>query len=159
MSTSRPKRFVIIYYANEWSGFLLSNWSLHIQYCSNFILYWFDRFGCHPIAEEISFCISFHSSLGVLVFLRQVSYNLQTNRSSMQHNNGVEVLTMITVPNQPNLWKIYLPTTLVANVIHWYHVTLDHVGTQQLYDTISNHFTSPRLLSLCRQYVCLHNCS
>ena len=55
----------------------------------------------------------------------------QTNpiQLPMQNINGVDKLTMRTNPNQPTLWKIYLPTTLVANVIHWYHVTLGHVGT------------------------------
>ena len=71
----------------------------------------------------------------------------------MQHINGVDVLTMLTEPNQPNLWKIYLPANLVVNMIHWCHVTLGHVGTQKLYDT------SPRLYSLCQQYVCPYNCS
>ena len=77
----------------------------------------------------------------------------------MQHINGVDVLTIQTEPNQPNLWKIYLPATLVANMIHWYHTTLGHVGTQKLYDTISNRFTSPRLYLLCQEYVCPHNCA
>ena len=44
-------------------------------------------------------------------------------------------------------------------MIHWYHVTLGHVGTQKLYDTISNRITSPRLYSLCQEYVCSRNCS
>ena len=88
----------------------------------------------------------------------------QTNpiQVPMQNINGVDVLTMRTEPNQPNLWKIYLPDTLVVNVIHWYHVTLGHVGhvgTQKLYDTISNRFMSPRLYSLCQEYVCPHNCA
>ena len=54
----------------------------------------------------------------------------------------MDILTLWIDPTQPDLWKIYLPATLVANVIHWYHVTLGHVGTQKLYDTISNQFIS-----------------
>ena len=47
---------------------------------------------------------------------------------SMQNMNGVNILTMCSNPAQPTLWKTYLPTILVANMIHWYHVTLGHVA-------------------------------
>ena len=59
-------------------------------------------------------------------------------QAPMQYINGVNILTMQTNPNQPTLWKIYLPATLVVNVIHWYHVTLGHIGNQKLYNTIRN---------------------
>ena len=76
----------------------------------------------------------------------------------MKNINGVNILTMCSDPTQPTLWKIYLPATLVANVIHWYHVTLGHVGIQKLYDTIRDRFASPRLYTLCQRYTCPHNC-
>ena len=60
---------------------------------------------------------------------------------------------------RPTLWKIYLPATLVADVILWYHITLSHVGLQNLYNTINNQFTSPRLYTLVREYTCPHNCA
>ena len=72
--------------------------------------------------------------------------------------NGVNILTMCNDPAQPTLWKIYLPVTMVANVIHWYHVTLGHVGIQKLYDTIRDRFSSPRLYTLCQNYRCPDNC-
>ena len=59
-------------------------------------------------------------------------YQHQNNpvRYPMQVINGVNILTICLDPTQPTVLKIYLPATLVANVIHWYHVTLGHVGTQ-----------------------------
>ena len=61
-------------------------------------------------------------------------------------------------PAQPTLWKIYLPATMVANVIHWYHVTLGNVRVQKLYDTICDRFIAPRFYTLCLAYRCLDNC-
>ena len=58
--TLRPKQLLVVYHADEWSGFLLSSWSLYIQYCSNFVLYLFDWYGCHPLSKEINF---FHRSI------------------------------------------------------------------------------------------------
>ena len=46
----------------------------------------------------------------------------------MHFINGINVLTMRSDPAQPTMWKIYLPTSLVRQVIHWYHITLGHVG-------------------------------
>ena len=76
----------------------------------------------------------------------------------MQVINGVNILTMRSDSTQSTLWKIYLPAILVANVIHWYHVTLGYVGTQKLYDTIQDCFISPRLYFLSLNYHCPHNC-
>jgi len=77
----------------------------------------------------------------------------------MQTMNGINVITMRSDPQQPTLWKIYLPSTLINDVIHWYHITLGHCGLQRLYDSINDRFVSPRLYTLCRQYICPHNCS
>ena len=35
-------------------------------------------------------------------------------------------------------WKICLPTSLVHQVLNWYHFTLCHCGNKKLYDTILN---------------------
>ena len=35
-------------------------------------------------------------------------------------------------------WRTCLPTSLVHQVVKWYHFTLGHCGTQKLYDTILN---------------------
>ena len=35
-------------------------------------------------------------------------------------------------------WRICLPTSLVHQVVKWYHFTLGHCGTEKLYDTILN---------------------
>ena len=37
-------------------------------------------------------------------------------------------------------WRICLPTSLVHQVVKWYHFTLGHCGTEKLYDTILNRF-------------------
>ena len=37
-------------------------------------------------------------------------------------------------------WRICLPTSLVHQVVKWYHFTLGHCGIEKLYDTILNCF-------------------
>ena len=56
-------------------------------------------------------------------------------------------------------WKIYIPQSLIQNVIRWYHMILGHPGTTCLYDTIRARFYSERLSIHCRDYVCPDNCS
>ena len=35
-------------------------------------------------------------------------------------------------------WKIVIPSSLIHEVIHWYHIILGHCGIQRLYDTINS---------------------
>jgi hypothetical protein len=49
----------------------------------------------------------------------------------------------ITTPGGP--WKIYLPGTLLQNVVRWYHLALGHCGIFRLADTLRMHFHNPRL--------------
>ena len=53
-------------------------------------------------------------------------------------------------------WRICLPTSLVHQVVKWYHFTLGHCGTEKLYDTILNQFYYYQrgLYCLCDTFVC-----
>ena len=58
-------------------------------------------------------------------------------RNPVQFRNhtisNVPIITIAgTVPNQPTLWKIYLPETLIKSTLKWFHKTLGHCGTDQL---------------------------
>ena len=57
-------------------------------------------------------------------------------------------------------WRICLPSSLVHQVVKWYHFTLGNCGTQKLYDTILNWFYYyPRgLYRICESFICPINC-
>ena len=72
--------------------------------------------------------------------------------------NGIAIICMRSDALQPARWKLFIPPSLIRNLIHWYHVTLGHCGIQRLYDTINNRFVSPRISVLCKEYTCPVNC-
>ena len=40
-------------------------------------------------------------------------------------------------PNDPkNVWQICIPTALLNDIIHWFHLVLRHVGTIHIYNSI-----------------------
>ena len=57
--------------------------------------------------------------------------------------NGINLICHM--PQRNNTWKICIPTTLLPNIVRWYHTVLGHVGIQRLYQTISVHFHAPKL--------------
>eukprot|EP00957_Ditylum_brightwellii_P184795 14075753-Ditylum_brightwellii.AAC.1 len=57
--------------------------------------------------------------------------------------------------NDPvGLWRIALPSKLVAPVIVWYHHVLGHCDIKRLYDTINTRFKAPALQKQCEVYRC-----
>ena len=58
----------------------------------------------------------------------------------------------------PDIWKIFIPPTLIHDMIQCYHKTLSHCGTQKLYDTIRSQFYLQNLSVLCREFKCDKNC-
>ena len=60
------------------------------------------------------------------------------------HNfNGINLVCHL--PQRNDTWKIYIPATLLDQVINWYHIVLSHAGVQRLYKTIGTHFYAPNL--------------
>jgi hypothetical protein len=60
------------------------------------------------------------------------------------HNfNGINLVCHL--PQRNDSWKIYIPATLVDQIINWYHTVLSHAGVQRLYKTIGTHFYAPNL--------------
>jgi hypothetical protein len=50
-------------------------------------------------------------------------------------------------------WKIATPTSVIDDLINWYHISLNHIGMTRLYETISTHFHYPRLKARIEQRV------
>ncbi|KAL7570422.1 hypothetical protein ACA910_017255 [Epithemia clementina (nom. ined.)] len=45
-------------------------------------------------------------------------------------------------------WRIRIPDMLLAHIVNWYHIALNHLGAQRLRETIAMHASSSRLGSL-----------
>jgi transposase InsO family protein len=65
--------------------------------------------------------------------------------------NGINLICHM--PQRNNTWKICIPTTLLPNIVRWYHTVLGHVGIQRLYQTISVHFHAPKLRDTIDEFV------
>jgi transposase InsO family protein len=64
---------------------------------------------------------------------------------------GIHVYCYIATPG--GQWKIYLPSSLLRNVVRWYHFALGHCGTSRLADTLRMHFHNPQLQLRCEEEV------
>ena len=42
-------------------------------------------------------------------------------------------------------WRIAIPSNMLDNLVHWFHLVTSHAGMSRLTDTISAHFHHPRL--------------
>ena len=62
-----------------------------------------------------------------------------------------EVLCYIKEPNAP--WKIVIPDELLRTAIQWYHLSLGHIGTTRLIDTLSMHFYNRNMRNLVEEIV------
>ena len=51
------------------------------------------------------------------------------------------------------IWKIAIPTTLLPQLLMWYHLVLGHCGQQRLYNTVRARFHSNNLQSACIETV------
>ena len=51
--------------------------------------------------------------------------------------------------NPGEQWKIVLPTSLLMEVLKWYHIMLGHCGIQRLYDTVRARFHADGLHEQC----------
>ena len=54
---------------------------------------------------------------------------------------------------QPGIYKIHIPNSLLAQFIHWYHLKLGHVGATRLHDTIATHLYYPLLRTRVEEFV------
>jgi transposase InsO family protein len=61
---------------------------------------------------------------------------------------------LICYRRRPELpWRIRIPDDLLAWTVNWYHLSLNHLGSSRLRDTISLHMTHPELRLFCEQAV------
>src|SRR5210317_1641306 len=66
-----------------------------------------------------------------------------------------QIITYCRDPNNfPNEWRIYIPESLVNQLIIWYHLVLGHRGRTSLYKTISRRFYSPGLKAKVEAFNC-----
>ena len=86
---------------------------------------------------------------------------VQVQQYPIKEINGQNLVCYRENPNVTNAdeWKIYLPQSMIMDVIRWYHMILGHPGTSRLYDTIRARFHAERLSVHYRDYVCPDNCS
>ena len=88
-------------------------------------------------------------------------HHLQTNNPQRFPTKLINGLPIIVRQEQnKERWRICLPTSLVHQVVKWYHFTLGHCGTEKLYDTILNRFYYyPKgLYRICKEFVCPIDC-
>ena len=50
-------------------------------------------------------------------------------------------------------WKVCIPSTLLPQLLTWYHLILGHCGQQRLYDTVRARFSADNLQKLCIETV------
>ena len=51
-------------------------------------------------------------------------------------------------------WRIALPSSLVPDMVHWYHVVMGHPGITRLRDSIQERFFHPFLRTAVEEYNC-----
>ena len=61
-------------------------------------------------------------------------------------------------PTEQQNWKIFIPHSLIQDVLRWYHLILGHCGTTKLYDTVRARFYIPGLSVYCRDFICTEQC-
>jgi RNase H-like domain found in reverse transcriptase/Integrase zinc binding domain/Reverse transcriptase (RNA-dependent DNA polymerase) len=64
---------------------------------------------------------------------------------------NVQVFCYIPFPGAE--WKIYLPTSLLLDIVQWYHLALGHTGISRLVDTLRMHCFHPHLQRVCDNVV------
>ena len=61
-------------------------------------------------------------------------------------------------PTEQQNWKIFIPHSMIRDVLRWYHLILGHCGTTKLYDTVRARFYIPGLSVYCRDFICTEQC-
>jgi len=57
-----------------------------------------------------------------------------------------------------NQLRIAIPSSMIDEVVRWYHLVLGHPESQRLYNTINARFSYPGLSKTCQQYQCPYGC-
>ena len=78
--------------------------------------------------------------------LQQLLVDDPVHYSNKLMSPGVSVICY-TEANKP--WKICLPDTMLDETIHWYHLSLNHVGMNKTFDSMSMHLHHPDLKDRC----------
>src|SRR6056300_644405 len=80
----------------------------------------------------------------------------QPLRYPVHQLDDTQVITYCLDPyNYPNVWRIYIPPSLINDVIPWYHLlVLGHRGQGSTYQTISRRFYSPGLKAKVEAFNC-----
>ena len=102
--------------------------------------------------------VPFQMDYAMIVLNQQNDADLQDHAArspdrvaQIQLAPNTSVYCYIPEPNAP--WKVYLPRQLLNNVVRWYHLSLGHIGTSRLYDTLRMHFFPPRRKQACEREV------
>jgi len=87
----------------------------------------------------------------------QLSFKQASKVFFTQSLGGHDILCYAN-QSKPGNWRIYIPPSLIQNVMKWYHLLLGHCGSTRLYQNISKRFYTEALAALCQNYVCPDQC-
>ena len=105
-----------------------------------------DCFVHLPLTENVPFVLSFQDISQAqhgdarLQLLRE-----RTPAEFQQHLLATDTNVWCYNPANAVRWKIYLPDALLVRAVRWYHLSLSHIGTSRLTDTMSMTFYHPKL--------------
>lgn len=107
----------------------------------------FDCFLHHPNIDIIPYPLSYDR-------LQQQQQQDLPLKQTYQHDYHyivksftptIELITYQHTPTSPS--KIVIPTTMLLEMVIWYHLNLNHPGATRLYNTIAMHFYHRQLMS------------
>jgi putative transposase len=128
-----------------------SKWP-HPIHDSNFFSFHYDDddllecFLNHPPLEEMQYPLNYQL-IQQNQFddeqLQQLRQQRPQEYPIIDMGNDVQLICQLR-PNNPT-WRICIPTSMVNDIIRWYHIVLGHAGIVRLHQTIATHFVHPYL--------------
>ena len=107
-----------------------------------------DLFIYLPPAEHAQFVLDYPTIANAQAGDAQLPLDRQATPLLYQQRlmaPGINIWCHRSAVDKP--WKVYLPQSLLARVIRWYHLALSHLGPRRLHETMSMVFYHPQLRS------------
>jgi hypothetical protein len=112
-----------------------------------------DCFLNHPPLEEMQYPLDYQL-IQQNQFddeqLQQLRQQRPNDYPVMDMGNDINLICQVR-PDRP--WRICIPTSMVTDIIRWYHIVLGHIGIVRLHQTIATHFVHPFLKARIEQVV------
>jgi hypothetical protein len=105
-----------------------------------------DCFVHLPLSENVPFVLDYQSIAQAQAGDAQLQLLRNSTPAKFQQQLLAPNTSIWCYTDDPNQrWKIYLPTALLERAIRWYHLSLSHIGTRRLTDTMSMTFYHSQL--------------